>query len=253
MKLTSLLVEILDKKPMAIFLAGSAGSGKTTTIKKLIPNLHDFEILNVDDAYEELLQTAGVGMDIKNFGPEELSIAGQMMGKAQKITKQKYQELTQSLNNIIIDGTGASYGPILKKKQELEQLGYKTFMVALYVAPITALERNITRKRSLPPSIVIRTWRDYNALISAYIKLFGNNFSLINTDDSGDIEYEWGIIKKKYFDTALGKGKPKTGKDLEKAIQDKQKVISDINELVKIQREFDNINMAKNKINKFLR
>ena len=50
--LVKLLKEI-QSKPKAIFLAGPAGSGKSTFIKNNIPNL---KVINVDDTYEELLK-----------------------------------------------------------------------------------------------------------------------------------------------------------------------------------------------------
>ena len=68
------------------------------------------------------------------------------------------------------------------KKQELENLGYKCLMLMIYVSPITALERNATRGRSLLPSIVLRTWGDINRNISIYEQTFGPNLTIINND-----------------------------------------------------------------------
>jgi dephospho-CoA kinase len=252
MKIIKLLLEILNKKPKAIFLAGAAGSGKTTTLNELVPNLEDFKIVNIDDTYEELLKKSGLGTNVKDFGPEELSQAGKIMGKAQKVTREKYDKYKDAFKNIVIDGTGAAEKPLLKKKQELEELGYDTFMVALYVAPITSLERNMARERSLPPSIVMRTWRDYTRNIYTYMDVFKNNISLIKTDDSKP-KYNWPEIKAKFFDTVKGKGKPKSGRDLEKAKKDKEQLNKDIEQLIKKDFKFDNINQAKNKINKFLK
>ena len=99
--LISLLKEI-QGKPKAIFMAGPAGSGKSFISQKLVPS--DFTTINVDDTYEELLKTAGLGMSQKDFGPEELSKAAQLMGQDQKTTKEKYAQLSQERQNIIIDG-----------------------------------------------------------------------------------------------------------------------------------------------------
>ena len=63
-------------------------------------------------------------------------------------TKEKYEKALNQRLNIVIDGTGASSGPILKRKNELEKLGYKTFMLAIYVSPFVSLERNKNRERS---------------------------------------------------------------------------------------------------------
>ena len=120
-KLFDLLQEITGK-PKAIFLAGPAGSGKTYTLNQLLP-VEKYQVINVDDTYEELLKSSGLGTNLKDFGPEELSQAAKLMGSAQKATKEKYAKALESLNNIIIDGTGAASKPLLKKKVELEALG----------------------------------------------------------------------------------------------------------------------------------
>ena len=153
--------------PRAIFMAGPAGAGKSFVAKSL--PLSKFHVINVDDTYEELLKASGIGLKQKDFSPEELSQAAKLMGQAQKATKEKYAKALSELNDIIIDGTGAASGPLLKKKAELEELGYETMMVMIYVSPVTSLERNANRDRSLMPSIVLRTWRDINKNIGIII------------------------------------------------------------------------------------
>ena len=158
-KLLDLLLEAANR-PKAIFLAGPAGSGKSYTAKQIIPS--DLKIINVDDTYEKLLQAAGLGTKIANFSQDQLSQAAKLMSQAQKTTKEKFAQLSAAKDNIVIDGTGAAIKPVLKKKQELEALGYDTMMVMIWVSPYTSLERNAARDRALPPSIVLRTWRDVN-------------------------------------------------------------------------------------------
>jgi hypothetical protein len=41
-------------------------------------------------------------------------------------------------------------------------------MLMIYVSPLTSLERNQQRDRSLMPGIVLRTWRDVNKNIETY-------------------------------------------------------------------------------------
>jgi dephospho-CoA kinase len=51
------LVQLLKEvqgQPKAIFIAGPAGSGKTTVLNQL--GLQDFKVINVDDVYEKLLK-----------------------------------------------------------------------------------------------------------------------------------------------------------------------------------------------------
>ena len=123
-------IKEIGNTPQVIFLAGPAGAGKSF-ISKSLP-LSKFQVINVDDTYEELLKASGMGMKQKDFDPEQLSQAAKLMGQAQKTTKEKYAKALENLNDIIIDGTGAASRPLLKKKAELEALGYETMMVMIF-------------------------------------------------------------------------------------------------------------------------
>ena len=248
------LVQLLTEAssaPKAIFLAGPAGSGKSYISKQLIPP--SFNVINIDDSYEELLKASGIGMSQKDFGPEELSQAAKLMGQAQKITKEKYAELTKDLKDVVVDGTGGASKPLLKKKAELEALGYDTLMLALYVSPITSLERNLQRDRNLLPSIVVRTWRDYTKNIEEYKTAFGDDFILINNDpEDAEKEYNPEEIKKRFFDTTKSVGKPKTPEEIAKSAREKEQLNQDIKDLLSVDRSFDTLNQAKQKINQFI-
>ena len=246
-KLFDLLQEVTGK-PKAIFLAGPAGSGKTYILKQLLP-VEKYQVINVDDTYEELLKSSGLGTNLKDFGPEELSQAAKLMGSAQKSTKEKYANALEGLNNVIIDGTGAASKPLLKKKAELEALGYETIMLMLYVSPMTSLKRNSERERSLLPQIVLRTWRDTNKNIDLYRQEFGDRFILINNNpEDADTSFDPNTVKKLYFDTAGFKGKPKTPEEQAKAKSDAEQLNQDIASLVKSIPQTDTIDSAKSKI-----
>ena len=248
--LVHLLTEA-SSAPKAIFLAGPAGSGKSYISKQLIPP--SFNVINIDDSYEELLKASGLGMSQKDFGPEELSQAAKLMGQAQKITREKYAELTKDLKDVVVDGTGGASKPLLKKKAELEALGYDTLMLALYVSPITSLERNLQRDRNLLPSIVVRTWRDYTKNIEEYKAAFGDNFILINNDPKdAEIDYNPEEIKKRFFDTTKSVGKPKSPEEIAKSAREKEQLNQDIKDLLSVDRSFDTLDQAKQKINQFI-
>jgi predicted kinase len=246
-KLFDLLQEITGK-PKAIFLAGPAGSGKTYTLKQLLP-VEKYQVINVDDTYEELLKSSGLGTNLKDFGPEELSQAAKLMGRAQGATKEKYAKALEGLNNVIIDGTGAASKPLLKKKAELETLGYDTMMLMLYVSPMTSLKRNAERERSLLPQIVLRTWRDTNKNIDLYRQEFGDRFILINNDpEDANKAFDPAEVKKLYFDTAKFLGKPKTPEEQAKSKADAEQLNQDIISLIKQIPQTDTLNSAKSKI-----
>jgi predicted kinase len=248
----TLLKEVYNK-PKAIFLGGPAGSGKSTIIKQLLPS--DLTVINVDDTYEQMLKDSGLGMDIKNFTPDQLSQAAKMMSAARKTTDEKYLELTKNLKNVIIDGTAASINPIRKKKEQLEALGYDTMMLMLYVSPTISLERNKQRERSLLPGIILRTWRDVNSNIEGYQDLFGDdNFILINNNPKDTkSEYNPEEIKRLYFDTSSAKGKPKTPEEQAKSDEDAAKLNQDIKQMVNQLPSFDTLQSTQTKINKFLK
>jgi predicted kinase len=217
----------------------------------LVPS--SFITINVDDTYEDLLKKSGLGTNIKDFTSDQLAQAAKFMGQAQKITKEKLASLSKEKNNLVIDGTGAAVKPLLKKKEELESLGYDTFMIMIYVSPITSLERNISRDRSLLPSIVLRTWRDVNKNIDEYKSIFGDKIAIINNDPQQakkgfDVEY----IKTKFLDTAKAKGKEKSPEEIEKSQKEKEQLNKDIESLVQKSYDFDTLETAKAKINTFI-
>lgn len=238
--------------PQAIFMAGPAGAGKSFVSNSL--PLSKFQVINIDDTYEELLKAAGIGTNIKDFSPEELSQAGKLMAQAQKTTKEKYAQALVNLNDIIIDGTGAASKPLLKKKAELEALGYETMMVMIYVSPITSLERNVSRERSLTPGIVLNTWEKVNSNIKTYQDAFGDNFILINNDPKdADISFDPQEIKRRFFDTAKAKGKPKTPEELAKKKAEVEAMNKSIEQLLKQKPKFTPRDQAISKIKSFIK
>ena len=249
-KLLDLLKEAKGK-PKAIFMAGPAGSGKTFVSAQLIPK--NLTVINVDDTYEELLKAAGLGMKIADFNQDQLSQAVKLMGQAQKATKEKYAELSGAKKDIIIDGTGAASKPLLKKKAELEELGYDTMMVMIWVSPYTSLARNASRDRALAPSIVLKTWAGVNSNIDTYAQAFGDKFALINNDPEGKLEFDPAYAKKTFFQTVKGSGKVYTPDERAKRDQEILDLNTAIQTLVKRTPEFTSIEDAKSKINTFLK
>ena len=247
------LIQLLKEAqngPKAIFLAGPAGSGKSYISSQLIPD--SFTIINSDDTYEELLKASGIGLKQKDFTPDQLSQASKLQAQARKTTQDKLSRSIENKNNIVIDGTGAASGPVLKKKQQLEDLGYETLMLMIYVSPLTSLERNQQRDRSLMPGIVLRTWRDVNKNIETYKQAFGNNFILLNNNPK-DAKQEFNIdLLEPYIKSSSAIGKPKTPEDQAKSDADKAQLNKDIESMVNKLPEFDTLDTAKNKINEFI-
>jgi predicted kinase len=244
------LLKEIQNKPHAIFLAGPAGSGKSYMSKQLIPP--SLSVINSDDTYEEMLKASGIGLKQKDFTPDQLSTASKLQAQARKATQDKLAQSISNLQDIIIDGTGAAPNPVLKKKQELESLGYTTLMLMIYVSPLTSLQRNSERERSLMPGIVLRTWRDVNRNINTYAREFGDNFILINNDPS-DANKSFSVaLLEPYLLAQTATGKPKTPEEQAKSDADKAQLNRDIEQMVKTLPKFDTLSTAKQKINSFL-
>jgi predicted kinase len=248
-KLATLLKEI-QGSPKAIFLAGPAGSGKSTLTKQLLPS--SYQVINSDDTYEELLKASGIGLKQKDFTPDQLSQAAKLQAQARKTTQDKLAQSIEDKNNIIIDGTGAASGPVLKKKQQLEDLGYETFMLMIYVSPLTSLERNQERDRSLMPGIVLRTWRDVNKNIGVYEQAFGDNFILLNNDSENTNKDFSPELIKPFTQASSAIGKPKTPEEMAKSKAEKDQLNKDIESMVKTLPKFDDLSSAKSKIQNFI-
>jgi len=246
--LVQLLKEV-QQQPKAILMAGPAGAGKSYTLNQL--GLKNFTTINVDDDFEALLQKELGKSDFGSMSPEELSIAAKMMGKARATTREKEMLATTNLNNIVIDGTGASYNVIAKKKEELEKMGYDVFMVLIYVSPMTSLIRNAERSRSLPTSAVLKSWSGVVNNIGAYRQLFGTNIVVINNDPSdANKTFDSEEIQKLF---PQPKGKPKSPEELAKSKAEKEAVNKQIQSLLQQEPEFDTLDTAKSKVNEFTR
>ena len=244
------LLKEIQNKPHAIFLAGPAGSGKSYMSKQLIPP--SLTVINSDDTYEEMLKASGIGLKQKDFTPDQLSAAAKLQSQARKVTQDKLAQSLQNMQDIVIDGTGAAPNPVLKKKQELEALGYTTLMLMIYVSPLTSLQRNSERERSLMPGIVLRTWRDVNLNINTYAREFGDNFILINNDPNDANKSFSTALLEPYLLAQTATGKPKTPEEQAKSDADKAQLNRDIEQMVKTLPQFDALDTAKQKINSFL-
>jgi dephospho-CoA kinase len=235
----------------AIFITGPSGAGKSF-IAQLLP-VSDFEIINIDDVYEVLLKDSGIGTKQKDFDPEKLSMAAKMMAQAHAITGEKLENSVKDKKSILIDGTGAAYRPVLAKKELLDGSGYDTMMVMVYASPITALERNDNRERSLIPSIILKTWRDVNKNLDIYSEYFGKNFIVINNDpESANKEFDESYIKSKFLDLAKAKGKPKTEKEKAKSDEEKMKISQDIKIYLKRPINFTELRSALKTVESFI-
>jgi predicted kinase len=183
----------------AIFTAGGPGSGKSAVAKELfnIPNkstLSSFglKMTSSDIPFERLLAKYGLSTDLTNIAPHlRDKIIGDDPGSIRSRAKQIYDAQLRSYKReklgMIIDGTGSSVDKIKVMKEELEQLGYDTFMVFVNTDLEVALARNMTRKRKVPEEIVEEKWRESQRNIGAFQSVFGPEKFVI-VDNSSDVK-----------------------------------------------------------------
>lgn len=250
-KLYDLLLENIQGKPKAIFLAGPAGSGKSYISKKLIPS--SFTVINVDDTYEELLKKSGLGLKQKDFNLDQNTQAGKLIAQARKDTQIKLNDKVSKKQNIIIDSVAGSVGPVEKKKKELEDLGYECIMIMVYVSPLTSLERNKQRDRSLLPGIVLKTWHAVNTNIDAFKKLFGDRFFIINNETNKDASFSLDKLQPYLDDSNPNAGKQKSPEEQAKSKQEKEKLNKEIEAMAKKIPDFDSLENVKQKIDQFIK
>ena len=261
-KLMELLREATGK-PKALILAGAPGAGKGYVLRKL--NLGNIKVLNIDNAFIDLLKKANVTLDLKNATPEERSASAKTMAAASK--ELKTDILPQAIANgesFVLDGTAASFKNTITLKKELEEAGYEVFMLYVYTDLERSLKQNQDRfersggeDRSLSPYIVLNAWNSVTRNFSPYKNEFGDNF--VSVANTGEAMKDVNQIISKYLVPFKPKDtKPKTPKQIERSRQQKAKLHKEIQDWLSSTKVQDIIDSsvageeAANIINQFL-
>ena len=166
----------------AFFLAGGPGSGKSYVVRRTTGGT-GLKIVNSDDAFEKLLKDAGLSLKMP---PEEEQEREVIRDRAKQITKARQKNYIEGRLGLIIDGTGKDYDKIARQSQELQELGYDTYMIFVNTSLDTALERNAKRARSVPESIVVQSWKDVQANIGKFNNHFGSGMIIVDNNDAGE-------------------------------------------------------------------
>ena len=180
----------------AFFLAGGPGSGKSYVVRKTTGGT-GLKVVNSDDAFEKLLKDANLSLKIptpsaggkKDFDPEKDKEYKRYMGvrdRAKAITKTRRDNYVEGRIGLIIDGTGRDYDKIAKQATELKQIGYDVHMIFVNTSLDVALQRNAERPRSVPESIVTKSWKDVQSNIGKFSQYFKGNFVVVDNNDAGE-------------------------------------------------------------------
>jgi hypothetical protein len=162
------------------------------------------------------------------------------MAAANKEFKGVLQGVIDGKQSFILDGTAASYNKTSELKQELEEAGYKIMMLYVYTDLERSLKQNEKRfeksegeDRSLPPAIVMRTWKSVTDNIEPYFNLFTPNFIAVANTLKGDKMEDIEKIIKKYLTPFKPMGtKPKTPSQQQKSKEQKAKLNAEIQDML---------------------
>lgn len=164
----------------AIFLAGGPGSGKSYVAGKTIRG-QGLKVVNSDDAFEVLLKKAGLSSKMPESEKEPRDA---VRARAKRITATRKSNYLDGRLGLIIDGTGRDYDKIVNQASELQQLGYDTYMVFVNTSLDVALQRNAQRDRTVPESIVTKSWKDVQSNIGKFSLFFKDGMIVVDNNDA---------------------------------------------------------------------
>jgi cytidylate kinase len=191
----------------AVFMAGGPGSGKSFTAKTIfggdpkstssLGTTSGLKFVNSDPAFEKFLHDAGISpKDLGSMPKDEFEVLTDpsnpesIRSRASSVKKRQQKAFTgpDTKLGVIIDGTGDDYKKLARKKQELEDLGYDTYMVFVNTSLEVAQERNAKRDRVLPTDLVEEIWSDVQQNLGAFQNLFGaNNIVIVDNTVYGPL------------------------------------------------------------------
>ena len=187
----------------AFFLAGGPGSGKSYVVSRTTGG-SGLKLVNSDDAFENLLRKAGLSLKMPSSEEEPRDV---VRGRAKEITAKKKANYLEGRLGLIIDGTGREAEKISFQKRQLEELGYDTYMIFVNTSLDVALQRNAERSRSVPESIVTKSWKAVQYNIGKFNNMFRKGFIIVDNNDAGEEVFDevWkrvrGLLRKKVTNT----------------------------------------------------
>ena len=187
----------------AFFLAGGPGSGKSYVVRKTTGGT-GLKVVNSDNAFEKLLKDANLSLKMPE---DETDARVPVRDRAKEITKKQQANYLEGRLGLIIDGTGKDYDKISNQSNELRQLGYDTHLIFVNTSLDVALERNAKRARSVPESVVIKSWKAVQANIGKFNNHFKQNLIIVDNNEADEdiIKQVYkriqGLLKKKVKNT----------------------------------------------------
>lgn len=186
----------------AFFFGGGPGSGKSYVLSQIFGIMDDegkpvmqsltglgLKVFNVDHAFEVELQKRKINMQYLSFlTDKEKEKEIEARDVATKTVNKMWEFYKQGRLGLIVDATSQNANGVLDFKNELERIGYDTYMIYVSTDENTALRRNRSRSRVLPDSLVKQVWQRANMNKPLLKDLFSKNFIEIdnNLDEYGN-------------------------------------------------------------------
>ena len=166
----------------AFFLAGGPGSGKSFVVRKTTGGT-GLRIVNSDPAFELLIKKASLSLKM----PEsEFDRREPLRKHAGKLAKKRKANYVEGRLGLFIDGTGHDADRLLDQARGLEEVGYAAHMIFVNTSLDVALQRNAKRARSVPESIVVKSWKDVQANIGRFNNFFKGGMIIVDNNDAGE-------------------------------------------------------------------
>ena len=180
----------------AFFMAGGPGSGKSFVASEIfgfpkeavgsVSYRTGLKLVNNDNAFEAGLKKYGLSAgELANYAKDEEKWAEVMKirDNAKGLTKRLQDNYIAGRLGQVIDGTGKNFNKIRGHREMYQDFGYDTYMVFVNTSLEIALERNRSRERRLPDSIVEKMWKEVQDNLGKFSRLFGKQ-NMIIVDNS---------------------------------------------------------------------
>ena len=191
----------------AFYLAGGAGSGKSYAAEKATGSAagkfewgatkakgpkpgktgpYGLKVVNSDEQLEFGLLKAKMHSDMTKYSDAETMEKERIRKKGKKITKKREQLWINGRLGLIIDGTAKNPTKLSVTKQDLEAVGYSTYMIFVNTSLDVALQNNAGRKRRLTDETVRATWEEVQLVKDQLANLFPGRFVEIVNNRAGE-------------------------------------------------------------------
>ena len=180
----------------AFFMAGGPCSGKSFVAAEIfvfpkeavssVSYRTGLKLVNNDNAFEAGLKKYGLSAgELANYAKDEEKWAEVMKirDKSKGLTKRMQDSYISGRLGQVIDGTGKNFNKIRGHREMYQDFGYDTYMVFVNTSLEIALERNRTRERRLPDTIVEKMWKEVQDNLGKFSRLFGKQ-NMIIVDNS---------------------------------------------------------------------